>query len=267
MFIFGAIKFTSPQPIQVGVDYDYYHLTTDQIEADLSTLKEIGVTSLRIQYHSDIPDKTLQFLQATAGLEVMLMTPTYVDSTFESYLSSYSQYIHVYQLSNELDRVHTTIPDYNQPLTYKELESIVTSLISAIDHYDSDYETVATFSQAYETRVDLLALGGTKTGIGAICSHVDYVGYDVYLSEGLTVLPYGVNLLKSLSQKPMWITEVGATTSNEVEQSNYIISVLDFAKRNNIGKVFIFNYNRGWLDYSIQGTLAEQKLAEWIKNN
>lgn len=281
LIVFGSISFPQRTTVAVGIIFEEYrHYSIDEIKSEVERFADIGFSSVKFTWDKEIiypnneyPEgndryqRTLTLLTEINehGLDAVVQTPTYLESGFEDYVKEFGGYIGYYQLSNELDSVHEVV-DYPYVFTYRELETIVTNLKNVIAEHDDSFKTLVSWSQAFELRADLIALGGARTGLGEVCSHVDYVGYDVYMAEGKFKLPYSVNLLRSLSQKPLWITEVGATADDK-EQSDYIVSVLDFARNNNVRRVYIFNWDTNWLNYGIKGRLAESAVKEWIEQN
>lgn len=266
--LFGLIRFYRPEKVIVGATY---YIGED----DLDRLVNTGITSVRIMYepisyptNDKLGDERyytlLKFFKRAQelGIEIVLQTPVYSSPEFERYVSEFGKFIDYYQLANELDTVHI-LAGAPYPFMETEIITILENLKSSISKYDYNFKTIATWSVSFEARADLITFGG----LSRICEHVDIVGYDTYQKEGAMLLPYAINLLRSLTKKPVWITEVGMSTTNQQAQADYIIQTLDFAKKNNIERVYIFTWNIDWNEYAIKGKLAEQKVKEWVEKN
>lgn len=292
--VMGAILIQPNTHVTVGVTWWYDQEKTEDIHSVLQQMQQIGFSALRLPYFGDrieyptynssgnylYQETDLLYASlATYKMDALLICPTYATPDFVKYIEHWGEKIAYFQLANELDILYwqTRAGSTTYPYTREELEAIVQNLKQTIMEAlppGQTFKTITTFSAVFPARVDLLLPGTGRNGFEQIGRHVDYVGYDYYLEEGGIIRPIEVNYLRSLTQRHIWITEVGACTFDDQKQANYIVSALDFARRNDVERVYVAYWMKNAVPgtddsvgkfYGINGRLAEQAIQKWIR--
>jgi hypothetical protein len=287
----GMIVFMPHSHVAVGITYCPYVETPAEIPLSINRFREDGFASIRltwiggIEYPTSLKDGNYAFQQTKAfydsinmnDLDVLLITPSSGSPEFDQYIYWFGQKIKYYQFANEIDLLywHTGVDGGNNfPYTREEMDTIIQNLKLEVQQNGArqDAQFITTFSAVFPSRVDWLLLGvGVTNGFEQIASHVDAVGYDVYLEQGAVARPFEVSYLRGLTLKPVWITEVGVCTSDDKKQADYIVDTLNYAAKNVVSRVYVQSWVLGDDNnakfYAIKDRLAEQAIREWIKQN
>jgi hypothetical protein len=83
----------------------------------------------------------------------------------------------------------------------------------------------------------------------------------------LVLSPHFVQNLQGITHKDVVITEFGMSTSNSLDQSNYIIKGLNLFKSMGLKGCWIVYWNSANDNYGIRGTTTEKAVGDWIAQN
>jgi hypothetical protein len=83
----------------------------------------------------------------------------------------------------------------------------------------------------------------------------------------LVLSPHFVQNLQGITHKDVVITEFGMSTSNSLDQSNYIIKGLNLFKSMGLKGCWIVYWNSEFDNYGIRGTATEEAVGDWIAQN
>lgn len=278
----GVIQFTAfkgqQKPI-VGTHYNYFMDDGSDIFDELERMLSAGITAVKIDYIENIVypeksvdsnldyDQTLEVMQSAEelGIEMCVRTKNYDSEIFAQYVNHFGRYVDVWQVANEVDQIHYDVDGGSYYLMRSEVEARLTELIDTIKSYDTEYVLITTFTMGFPARADwMIPVPPYTSSFGKISSYVSAVGISFYQEEGEFLRPYEVNYMRTLSEKEVWIMEVGSPSSNDEYQSAYIMRCLRFAETNGVPRVYLWGWNVG--DYEICGRQAENDIKEWLSS-
>ena len=254
----GLITLSPIVQTEVGVNWYYQWSADEDILDNLNTIKDMGITIVRIEMCTDCWDKTEIFFNHTrfSGLKVYVVMKHWN----EEYVIRFHNYIHTYQVFNEIDIMGWNDDHGFYPFQADEVVNMMKGLVNNIKKIDSDARLYTTFTMGFAIRVDLIPR------MGEISNIVDFFGISFYQKEGEILAPANLNYLRSLTGKEVIVAELGSCDVSEDKQSDYIINGLDFFKRNGVRTVIVFTWEYCG-SYSIKGKQSQNDISNWININ
>jgi len=256
----------SNKPFEVGISYVYEQDNIEQIYNEVSQIKQLGFTVIRINLvcDSNTPSSYLNtltdvFFNAAEQLDmkVALIVNNHNNTNdINYYLDRWGKDITYVQIFNEPDVA--TSWNVGALFTDDEAGSKFNEIYAIVEQHNLSALRYTNFSPAFVARTNLPIQFSQK---------LDFVGLDVFMDSILTVSPTMIHLLQKITNKDVVITEFGMSTSNDATQADYLIRGLNLFKNMGLKGCWIVYWNSVENDYGIRGRLAEQKIGEWIAKN
>jgi hypothetical protein len=265
-FYFSSTSKNSNSPFEVGVSYVYERDSIGQIYDEVSRIKDLGFSIIRVNMVCDstalndyLNSLTDVFFTATQqlGIRVALIIQNHVDTNeMQYYLNRWGKYLYYIQILNEPELSSSW--DVGALFTDEEIISKFQQVHSIIDQHQLQAQFYTNFGAGFVIRTNIPI---------QLSENLDFVGFDVFTESFLALSPNFVQLLHKITNKEVVITEFGTSTSDDVAQSDYIIKGLNFFKSMGLRGCWIVYWNSGGDYYGIRGRLAEQTVGEWIAQN
>lgn len=257
---------SSNSTFEVGVTYVYERDDVGQIYSEVSHIRDLGISVIRVNMVSDSVDPnnyvnglTDVFFSATQqlGMRVALIIQNHADANeIQYYLGRWGKYLSYIQVLNEPESASSW--DVGALFTDDEAISNFQQVYSIIEQYPLPVQLYTNFGAGFLVRSNLPI---------RFSENLDFVGLDVFMDSFLTLSPNLVQLLHKIPNKDVAITEFGMSTSDDVAQSDFIIKGLNLFKRMGLRGCWIVYWNSAGDYYGIRGRLAEKAVGEWIAQN
>jgi hypothetical protein len=256
----------SNSAFQVGIHYVYEQDSLDQIYGQVTQIHDLGFKVIRITLECNPLDdndlqnqKTDMFFSATNhyGLAAALVIQN--DDTANKvnyYLNRWGSNLKYIQIMNEPESSSSW--DVGALFTDNEIISKFNMMYSTVESHHLSVELYTNFGIGYILRSNLPI---------ELSKKLDFVGLDIYMDSFLVLSPHFVQNLQGITHKDVVITEFGMSTSNSLDQSNYIIKGLNLFKSMGLKGCWIVYWNSEFDNYGIRGTATEEAVEDWIAQN
>lgn len=259
----------SPDPnFQVGVHYVYEQDSIDRIFSEVTQIKNLGISVIRITlecnpedfYGNDLTNlKTDRLFEATDQLDidVALVLKNHDSNTkIGYYLNRWGNHLEYIQVLNEPELSASW--DIGALFTDDEIITNFEQVYSIVQSYHLPAKLYTNFGAGYILRSNVPI---------ELSKSLDFVGLDVYMDAFLVLSPHFVENLHSITGKEVVITEFGMSTSNSLAQSDFIVRGLNLFKSMGLKGCWLAYWNSAEDYYGIRGRAAEQAVGEWIAEN
>jgi hypothetical protein len=253
-------------PFEVGVTYVYERDNVEQIYSQVSHIKELGFSVIRVNLVCDSGNannylNTLSdtFFSAVRQLDMkvaLIVNEHTSTSNINYHLDRWGNDLTYIQILNEPDVASSW--DVGALFTDDEAGSKFEDVYTTVEAHHLSAQLYTNFSPAFIARTNLPIEFSKK---------LDFVGFDVFMDSFLAISPNMIQYLQKITNKQVVISEFGMTTSSDKTQSDYIISGLNLFHNMGLRGCWIVYWNDDDNHYGIRGRLAEQQVGEWIANN
>ncbi|MCW4053898.1 MAG: hypothetical protein NWE84_03120 [Candidatus Bathyarchaeota archaeon] len=251
---------------EVGVSYVYEQDGVKQIYDQVSRIKELGFSVIRVNMVCDSinPNSftntlTEYFFSAVRqlGIKVTLIINNHERvNNINYYLARWGNDLTYVQILNEPDVASSW--DIGALFSDDEAGSKFEEVYALVEQHQLSAQYYTNFGIAFPARTNLPILFSEK---------LDFIGFDVFMESFLALSPKMVQLLQKITKKEIVISEFGMSTSDDTKQADYLIRGLNLFKRMGLRGCWIVYWNSVDNVYGIRGRLAEQKVGEWIAQN
>jgi hypothetical protein len=251
---------------EMGITYVYERDDVDQIFDEVSRLKELGFTVIRVNLVCDSsnPNNYLNTLSDVffsavrqLDLKVALIINGHASTNDINYhLDKWGSSLSYIQILNEPDVASSW--EIGALFTDDEAGSKFEDVYTIVEQHQLSAQLYTNFSPAFIARTNLPIEYSEK---------LDFVGFDVFMASFLTLSPSMIQYLQKITNRQVVISEFGMSTSNDAAQSDYIISGLNLFRNMGLKGCWIVYWNDADNHYGIRGRLAEQNVGEWIAQN
>jgi hypothetical protein len=251
---------------EVGVTYVYEQDNVGQIYDEVSHIKDLGFSVIRVNLVCDSTNPTAYtntltdvFFSAVRQLDIrvaLIINNHDSDDNINYYLSNWGSALTYVQVLNEPDVASSW--DMGALFTDDEAGSRFLDVYSIVEQHQLSAQYYTNFGPAFLLRTNLPIKFSEK---------LDFVGLDVFMESFLSLSPRMIQLLQKITNKQVVISEFGMSTSDDTAQANYIIQGLNLFKSMGLKGCWIVYWNSVNNVYGIRGRLAEQKVGEWIAQN
>ena len=265
-FYYSSLTRKSNSPFEVGVSYVYEQDSIGQIYSEVSRIKNLGFEVIRVNLVCQSVDpnnylntETEVFISAIKQLDMRValkLNNHDLAGDIDYYLGRWGKDLTYIQILNEPDVASSWEP--GALFTDDEAGSRFDEIYSIVQQHQLSALLYTNFGPAFVARTNLPVRFSEK---------LDFVGYDVFMDSLLTLSPNMVQLLHKITNKEIVIAEFGMSTSNDQEQSNYLIKGLSLFKNMGVRGCWLVYWNSVSDNYGIRGRLTEQKVGEWIAQN
>jgi hypothetical protein len=251
---------------EVGISYVYEQDNIGQIYNEVSHIKDLGFSVIRVNmvcdstnpnaYSNSLTDVFFSAVRQI-GISVALIINNHdsIDN-INYYLGKWGRDIAYVQVLNEPDVA--TSWDMGALFTDDEAGSRFDEIYGVVEQYQLSVQYYTNFGPAFLLRTNLPVQFSEK---------LDLIGFDVFMESFLTLSPRMIQLLQKITNKEIVIAEFGMSSSDDTAQSDYIIKGLNLFKSMGLRGCWIVYWNSVGNSYGIRGRLAEQKVGEWIAQN
>jgi hypothetical protein len=250
----------------VGISYVYEQDNVGQIYDEVSHIKDLGFSVIRVNMICDSMNpsaysNTLTDVFFSAVRQVSIKVALIINNHDRSddinyYLDKWGRDLAYIQVLNEPDVASSW--DVGALFTDDEASSKFEEIYSIVEQHQLSAQRYTNFGPAFLARTNLPIKFSEK---------LDFIGYDIFMDSFLTLSPRMIQLLQKITNKEIVIAEFGMSTSDDVAQSDYIIRGLNLFKSMGLRGCWIVYWNSVDNIYGIRGRLAEQKVGEWIAQN
>jgi hypothetical protein len=257
---------SSNSTFEVGVTYVYERDNVGQIYDEVSRIKDLGFSLIRVNIVCDstelndyLNSLTDVFFTATQrfNLKVALAIHNHADiDEIQYYLNRWGKYLSYIQILNEPELSSSW--DIGALFTDDEIISKFQQVYSVVEQYGLPVQHYTNFGAGFVIRANIPI---------QLSENLDFVGFDVFMESFLALSPNLIQLLHKITSKEVVITEFGISTSDDVAQSNFIIKGLNLFKNMGLRGCWIVYWNSAGDYYGIRGRLAEKTVGEWITQN
>ena len=265
-FYFSSSSGKSSSPFEVGISYVYEQDNIGQIYGEISHIKDLGFSVIRVNMVCDSMDPshylntvTDVFFSAIRefNMKVALIINNHDNhDDLNYYLGKWGGDLAYVQVLNEPDIAPSW--DVGALFTDDEVISKFEEVIAIVEQHQLLAQRYTNFGPGFLVRTNLPVLFSGK---------LDFVGFDVFMESFLTLSPGMIQLLQKTTNKEIVIAEFGMSTSDDMAQNDYIIKGLNLFKSMGLRGCWLVYWNSVDNIYGIRGRLAEQKVGEWIAKN
>jgi hypothetical protein len=265
-FYYSASSGDSNSAFEVGISYVYEQDNVGQIYDEVSHIKDLGFSVIRVNMICDslnpsADSNTLTDVFFSAVRQVSIKVALIINNHDRSddinyYLDKWGRDLAYIQVLNEPDVASSW--DVGALFTDDEASSKFEEIYSIVEQHQLSAQRYTNFGPAFLVRTNLPVKFSEK---------LDFIGYDIFMDSFLTLSPRMIQLLQKITNKEIVIAEFGMSTSDDVAQSDYIIRGLNLFKSMGLRGCWIVYWNSVENIYGIRGRLAEQKVGEWIAQN
>jgi hypothetical protein len=253
-------------PFQVGVSYAYEYDRIGQIYNEVSNIQSLGFEVIRVNLVCDSSDPshisnslTDEFIMAAQRFNLsvaLILNQRDKVEEVSYYLDRWGDRVSYIQILNEPE----LSPSWAAGALYTddELFTKFQQFYNVVEPYRSSAKLYTNFETGFLLRPNVPV---------QLSKQLDFVGYDVFMESFLTLSPRMIQFLQKITDKEVVISEFGMSTSNDVEQADYIIKGLNLFKSMGLKGCWIAYWNSVENDYGIRGRLAEERVGEWIAQN
>jgi hypothetical protein len=251
---------------EVGISYVYEQDDSARIYGEVSHIKELGFSVIRVNMICDSANPnsysntlTDVFFSAVRqiGIRVALIINNHDSSEdINYYLDNWGSDLAYVQILNEPDVA--TSWDMGALFIDEEAGSKFNEIYGIVEQHQLSAQYYTNFGPAFLLRTNLPVQFSEK---------LDFIGFDVFMESFLTLSPRMIQFLHKITNKEIVISEFGMSTIDDTAQSDYIIRGLNIFKSMGLRGCWIVYWNSVGNSYGIRGRLAEQKVGEWIAQN
>jgi hypothetical protein len=144
---------------------------------------------------------------------------------------SFGGLVDYWQIFNEIDDMVKPDGMLYMATEIRDMAQTIHDTIAA----GSDGKYVMTFTQAFPWRLDIFS---PTMNWGFI----DYFGLDVY-EQGQSMSIYQVNYLRSISGKPIIVSELGSSNQNPNGKASFIKNAATFFQKNGVPIIVVFEWS------------------------
>ncbi len=263
---FSSSSGSSSAQFEVGISYVYEQDNVGQIYDEVSHIKDLGFSVIRVNLICDPTDPScysntltnMFFIAAKQfSIKVALIINNHDSSdSINYYLDIWGSELAYVQVLNEPDVASSW--DLGALFTDDEAGSRFEEVYNIVEQHQLSAQRYTNFGPAFMVRTNLPIQFSEK---------LDFVGFDVFMESFLSLSPRMIQLLQKITNKEVVIAEFGMSSSDDVAQSDYIIRGLNLFKSMGVRGCWIVYWNSEGSSYGIRGRLAEQKIGEWIAQN
>ena len=251
---------------EVGVSYVYEQDNIGQIYDQVSRIKELGFSVIRVNlvcdstspnsYSNTLTDVFFSAVRQL-GMRVALVINNHdSNDNMNYYLGKWGIDLTYVQILNEPDIASSW--DAGALFTDDEAGSRFDDVYSIVEQHQLSAQYYTNFGPAFLVRTNLPVQFSRK---------LDFVGFDVFMESFLALSPRLIQLLQKITNKQVVISEFGMSTSDDTAQADYLIRGLNLFKSMGLKGCWIVYWNSVDNVYGIRGRLAEQKVGEWNAQN
>jgi hypothetical protein len=251
---------------EVGISYVYEQDNIEQIYDQVSRIKDLGFSVIRVNlvcnpvdpsdYSNTLTDMFFTAVQQLSIKVALIINNHDSTDSINYHLQNWGGDLAYVQVLNEPDVA--TSWDFGALFTDDEAGSRFNEVYGIVKQHQLSAQTYTNFGPAFMLRSNLPIRFSEK---------LDFVGFDVFMDSFLTLSPRMIQLLHQISNKPIVIAEYGMSTRDDIAQSDYIIRGLNLFKSMKLKGCWVVYWNSEGSSYGIRGRLAEQKVGEWIAEN
>jgi hypothetical protein len=263
---FSSSSGSSSSNFEVGISYVYEQDNIGQIYDQVSRIKDLGFSVIRVNlvcnpvdpsdYSNTLTDMFFTAVQQLSIKVALIINNHDSTDSINYYLQNWGGDLAYVQVLNEPDVA--TSWDFGALFTDDEAGSRFNEVYGIVKQHQLSAQTYTNFGPAFMLRSNLPIQFSEK---------LDFVGFDVFMDSFLTLSPRMIQLLHQISNKPIVIAEYGMSTRDDIAQSDYIIRGLNLFKSMSLKGCWVVYWNSEGSNYGIRGRLAEQKVGEWIAEN
>jgi hypothetical protein len=259
---------SSNSDFQVGVHYVYEQDQLDQIYNEVSEIKNLGISVIRITLECNPDDvygndatnlKTDRLFEATDQLDMdvaLVLKNHDTNAKTDYYLNRWGSHLEYIQILNEPELSASW--DLGALFTDDEIVTNFEQVYAVVESHHLSAKLYTNFGAGYILRSNVPI---------ELSKSLDFVGLDIYMDAFLVLSPHFVENLHSITGKEVVITEFGMSTSNSLAQSDFIIRGLNLFKSMGLDGCWLTYWNSAEDYYGIRDRPAEQAVGEWIAEN
>jgi hypothetical protein len=257
---------SSSSPFEVGISYVYERDNIEQIYGEISHIKDLGFSVIRVNmvcdsmnpshYSNTLTDAFFSAIRQLNMKVALIINNHDNHDDANYYLGKWGRDLAYVQVLNEPDIASSW--DVGALFTDDEVSSKFEQICAKVEQHQLSAQLYTNFGPGFLVRTNLPIQFSGK---------LDFVGFDVFMESFLTLSPRMIQLLQKITNKEILIAEFGMSTSDDTAQSDYIIKGLNLFKSMGLRGCWIVYWNSVDNIYGIRGRLAEQKVGEWIAQN
>ena len=265
-FVYFSSFKNSNSGFEVGVTYVYEQDNVGQIYGEVLRIHELGIKVIRVNLmcnhlepNSYLNSMTDVFFTAAQNLDMdvaLIIQNREETEKIQYYLGRWGKCLSYIQVLNEPESASSW--DVGALFTDDEASSNFERVYGIVEQHQLSAQLYTNFGAGFVVRSNLPI---------KFSENLDFVGLDVFMDSFLVLSPIFVQLLHKITNKYVVITEFGMSTSDDVAQSDYIISGLNLFKSMELKGCWLVYWNSEADYYGIRGRLAEQSVGEWIAQN
>jgi hypothetical protein len=265
-FYFSSSSRNAKSTFEVGVSYVYEQDNVGQIYDEVSRIKNLGFSVIRVNmvvdsanpsaYSNTLTDVFFSAVRQL-GMKVALIINNHASGDdIDYYLGKWGKDLAYVQILNEPDVASSW--QMGALFTDDEAGSRFEQVYAIVERHQLSAQRYTNFGEAFVFRTNLPIQFSEK---------LDFIGFDVFMDSFLTLSPSMIQFLHKITNKEIVITEFGMPTSDDATQSEFIIRGLNLFKSMGLRGCWLVYWNSEDDGYGIRGRLAEQKVGEWIAQN
>ena len=265
-FYFSSSSRSSSSPFEVGISYVYEQDNIGQIYGEISKIKDLGFSIIRVNmvcdsmnpshYSNTLTDVFFSAIRQFNMKVALIINNHDNHDNLNYYLGKWGRDLTYVQILNEPDIAPSW--DIGALFTDDEILSKFEEIYDIVEEHELLAQLYTNFGPGFLVRTNLPVQFSKK---------LDFVGFDVFMESFLTLSPGMIQLLQKTTNKEIVIAEFGMSTSDDTAQNDYIIKGLNLFKSMGLRGCWIVYWNSVDNIYGIRGRLAEQKVGEWIAQN
>jgi len=265
-FYHSSFSRSSSSPFEVGISYVYERDNIEQIYGEISQIKDLGFSVIRVNlvcdsmtpshYSNTLTDVFFSAIREFNMKVALIINNHDNHDDVDYYLGKWGSNLAYVQVLNEPDIASSW--DVGALFTDDEVGSKFEQIYDIVESHQLSAQLYTNFGPGFLVRTNLPIQFSGK---------LDFVGFDVFMESLLTLSPRMIQLLQKVTNKEIVIAEFGMSTSDDAAQSDYIIKGLNLFKSMELRGCWIVYWNSVDNIYGIRGRLAEQKVGEWIAQN
>ena len=265
-FYHSSFSNSASSPFEVGISYVYERDKLEQIYGEISHIKDLGFSVIRVNmvcdsmtpshYSNTLTDVFFSAIREFNMKVALIINNHDNHDDVDYYLGKWGSNLAYVQVLNEPDIASSW--DVGALFTDDEVGSKFEQIYDIVESHKLSAQLYTNFGPGFLVRTNLPIQFSGK---------LDFVGFDVFMESLLTLSPRMIQLLQKVTNKEIVIAEFGMSTSDDTAQSDYIIKGLNLFKSMKLRGCWIVYWNSVDNIYGIRGRLAEQKVGEWIAQN
>jgi hypothetical protein len=265
-FYYSSSSRSSSLSFEVGISYVYEQDNIGQIYDEVSHIKDLGFSVIRVNMVCDSMDPSHY-------------SNTLTDVFFSTIRQFNMKVAFIINNHDRLDDINYYLGKWGRDLTYVQVlnepdiaSSWDVGALFSDDEAGSKFEEICAIVEQHQLSAQLY----TNFGLGFLVrtnlpvqfsEKLDFVGFDVFMESFLTLSPRMIQLLQKMTNKEIVIAEFGMSTSDDIAQCDFIIKGLNLFKSMGLRGCWLVYWNSVENNYGIRGRLAETTVGEWIAQN